>query len=289
MKLYTLPPEVAWEALNHTSDIVLCLDGRGDIIYANEAANLVLGYGQDELTGQSIFEISPDLTALPELGGTDTNGSSNFHSNLNVKGNGSSIPVEVSLVSFRLNNKTYFWAFARNITLRTMAEDALRQSEGKFRGAFHDAAVGMAIFTPEGYFSEVNPFLCETLGYTEGEFKRFHFLDITHPDDIESSVLHDSIIRDGKVPFAYHEKRYLHKNGEAVWFIASDSLIRDESGNPQYILTHYQNITKRKEIERALRAGRKDFASSWKICPVWPSSRIGRDDMFSATAFWSGE
>ncbi len=259
MGAHNLPPDVAWMALDYASDIVICLDEKRNIIHINEAAQLHLGYEIEELISVPVHRISPDFPALPEPGGPGLDKPLAFRTKMVGKGGRTMVPFDVSLVSFAMDERTYYWAFARNITLRTMAEEALRQSELKFRGAFQDAAVGMAIFSPDGYFSEVNPYLCETLGYTEEEFKNFHFLDITYPDDIESSTLYDNMIRQKKIPSAYHEKRYIGKNGKPVWFIASDSLMRDETGETQYVLAHFQDITKRKEIEGAVKAAEKRF------------------------------
>lgn len=259
MRSDNLPPDVAWMALDHTSDIVLCLGEAGEIVSANEAAYLRLGYNPGELTGVSIRHISPDFIVLPGSDGLSINGPCNFQSNMITNNDDPDIPVEVSLVSLVRGQQIIYWVFARDISLRILTVEALRQSELKFRGAFHDASVGMAIFSLDGYFSDVNPFLCDTLGYSVEEFRELHFLDITHPDDIESSRMHDRMIRQGKIPFGYHEKRYLRKDDTPVWFIASDSMIHDESGHGQYVLTHYQNITKRKEVEQALRASERTF------------------------------
>lgn len=256
---HDLPTEMAWFALDRATDIVICLDREWKVVHINQAGLDRLGYRADELIASSILEISPDFPALTELDRLGLKAPCSFRAHMAAKGDRPAIPLDVVLAAIDTESQTYYWVFARDITLRAAVEEALRQSELKFRGAFHDAAVGMAIFSLDGYFLEVNPFLCETLGYSEDEFKGFHFLDITHPDDIESSRLHDSLIREGKVPFAFHEKRYLHKNSTPVWFIASDSLMRDETGQALYVLTHYQNITKRKEVEQALQAGERRF------------------------------
>ena len=58
---------------------------------------------------------------------------------------------------------------SRDVTDRRRAEEALKESEERFRGAFNDAPVGVALVDPDGRYLKVNHALCEMLGYTEQE------------------------------------------------------------------------------------------------------------------------
>src|SRR5690606_2918915 len=63
----------------------------------------------------------------------------------------------------------------------------LRQSEERFRRTFADAAIGMAVTSPEGRYLAVNRACCETLEYTEAELLARDTDSITHPEDRASS------------------------------------------------------------------------------------------------------
>ena len=70
-----------------------------------------------------------------------------------------------------------------NITERKLAEEALRESEEKFRSVFRDAGVGMVIVSPEGRFLAANGTFCDCLGYTEEELLAKTVESVTFPED----------------------------------------------------------------------------------------------------------
>ena len=129
-------------------------------------------------------------------------------------------------------------------------EEALRESRERFRSLFDDPALGMVIFSPQGYFLDANEYIRRMLGYSLEELKAKHFKEVTHPDDVALSLKTDQDILAGKIPFAWFEKRYLGRDGEVIWVILSSSLVRDEKGVPRYFISHVQNITQRKKAEQ---------------------------------------
>lgn len=143
----------------------------------------------------------------------------------------------------------------QDITLRKQMEDALRESEERFRSAFENASTGMALVSLDGGRSiKVNDALCEVLGYSEEELLQKSFAEFTHPDDLEKS--RDRVWRlmaeDGPDAESL-EKRYLRKDGREVWVISVVSLVRSASGEPSHFITQVQDITERKLAEERLR------------------------------------
>jgi PAS domain S-box-containing protein len=132
------------------------------------------------------------------------------------------------------------------------AVDKIIENQEKFRLAFHHSSIGSALFNREGQFIQVNPTLVNMLGYPEDELLRMKFNDITHPDDklIGSQKFNEIIY--GKTGGVSFEKRYLHKNGNIVWAIVSSSILPDFSEQPQYLISHIQDITERKKAEDEL-------------------------------------
>jgi len=73
----------------------------------------------------------------------------------------------------------------KEITQRKETQKSLSESEEKFRRAFEDAAVGMAMLDINTKFIKVNKTLCEIIGYSEEQLLQKKMKDITHPDDLE--------------------------------------------------------------------------------------------------------
>jgi PAS domain S-box-containing protein len=116
-------------------------------------------------------------------------------------------------------------------------EEALRQSEERFRGAFDYTAIGMAMVGLDGRWLGVNRSLCEIVGYSEEELLGLTFQDITHPDDLDADLAHARAMMDGTIRYYHMEKRYLRKDGQIVFILLSVSLVHDADGNPLYFVS----------------------------------------------------
>ena len=138
-------------------------------------------------------------------------------------------------------------------TERRHAEIALRDSEELFRATFFQAAVGITQANLAGKLQLVNDRICEILGYSREELLDKTFLEITHPDDRETCLRAINGLLTGEIPTYCSEKRYLRKNGTAVWARVNVSLVRDQDSQPQYFIGVVEDTTERIQVERALR------------------------------------
>jgi diguanylate cyclase (GGDEF)-like protein/PAS domain S-box-containing protein len=139
-----------------------------------------------------------------------------------------------------------------DISGRRALESRLRESERRFALAFRYASIGMALVLPNGRWLQVNDALCTMLGYTEDDMLATAFQAVTHPDDLAAdlALVHSLLAGDRQ---SYHmEKRYLHRDGHAVYVLLSVSLVRDEHGQPLYFISQVQDISERKAFEDAL-------------------------------------
>ena len=134
--------------------------------------------------------------------------------------------------------------------------EALQLSEQRFRLAFDNAPIGMAIVGLGYRMQRVNRRLCDTLGYSEQELMARTFVDITHPDDVESDVaLAEQLFRD-EIPSYRLEKRFLTKDGRLVWLDLTALVVRGPGGEALYGLAMVENITERKPAPSAPIPGR---------------------------------
>src|SRR4051812_9117851 len=135
---------------------------------------------------------------------------------------------------------------------RRRAEDALRESEERFRGTFENAGVGIADCDVHGRFLRVNQKLCETVGYTREELLQKTWQNITHPDDLAASLERFLPLLRGEQPGYSLEKRLVRKDGSLVWIDQAVSLRRDAAGNPASVIAILQDISERKRLEEEL-------------------------------------
>src|SRR5438477_7394337 len=133
----------------------------------------------------------------------------------------------------------------------------LRQSEGRFRGIFENAAVGIAQTHPSGRFLRVNEKFCSIVGYAREELVQKSFQDITHPDDVAMGVSALAALVRGQSPSIEHEKRYIRKDGSPVWGELFISLQRDAAGEPAYAIAVIQDISERKRMDAELRQAKE--------------------------------
>jgi PAS domain S-box-containing protein/diguanylate cyclase (GGDEF)-like protein len=141
-----------------------------------------------------------------------------------------------------------------DITEKKRVEEALKESESRFRSAFDASAIGMAIVGLDGRWLQVNRSLCESIGYPEDELLAKTFKDLTHPEDLDKDREHAQRLIHDEIPYYHIEKRYLHRDGYIVWVLLCVSMVRDEKGYPLYFVCQIEDITERKLLEEELRA-----------------------------------
>jgi PAS domain S-box-containing protein len=156
---------------------------------------------------------------------------------------------ELKLFKDKSGNPLEIFGTWSDITARKQAEEALSQSEDKFKYVFDYSNVGKSITSLEGEI-HVNKAFCEMLGYSPEELQGKRWQDITHPDDLELSQKEIDSILSGEKESARFAKRYLKKNGAIVWADISTSLRWDNQGKPLYFISAEIDITERKQVER---------------------------------------
>ena len=144
-------------------------------------------------------------------------------------------------------------AVAEDITAKQQVQEALRESEAKFRASFDQAPIGAAIVSLDFRFQRVNHELCRLTGYSAAELTSRTFLDITHPEDKAESIKLGSLLARGEIKPFQMDKRYIRKDGEVVWVRLSVCLVKDAQGAPLYYLPTMEDVTASKQAEEALK------------------------------------
>ncbi len=157
----------------------------------------------------------------------------------------------------------------QEVAERRRVEQALRVSEARFRTAFADAAVGMAITDRAGRLLLVNPAFARLTGRDATDLHTLDLLALTHPDDRSALIGQLRRLLAGENPSFILEKRYLRPDGKTAWVQDSVALVRDDAGDPANLIVLSQDITDRKRAERLLQASREQFRQLTELSSDW--------------------
>lgn len=157
----------------------------------------------------------------------------------------------LALNDFTLMVEQYFHAAEIDAEARQFQQRYTR-SEALLNNTFAQAAVGMALLSFDGAWLQVNPRLCEMLGYSEQDLLQTSFQQITYPDDLAADLEHVQQLMAGKIATYTMDKRYLHANGAIIWGELTVSLLRDQHGQPLHFLSVINDINERKHAQEAL-------------------------------------
>ena len=123
---------------------------------------------------------------------------------------------------------------------------ALRASESRFRAAFCDAVIGMALIDPEDRIIEVNPAFAALIGRGVGELVRTHLHEIIDPEGMPPRLF-TALVHGQRERFRV-EKPLKHREGHTVWSKVTVSLIRDPAGRPLYTLALVEDMTEQRRL-----------------------------------------
>jgi PAS domain S-box-containing protein len=230
----------------------------GRILLANPALVSMLGYGSfEELAerdlSQASYEAGYPRREFQER--IDRDGAISGLESAWKRRDGSTVFVRESARLIRDDDgrPLYYDGVAEDISGRKLMEDALRESEDKFKYIFDHSVIGKSITFPTGEI-HVNEAFCKMLGYSSDTFEGRRWQDVSHPEDIElTQKVVDSLLS-GEKDSARFIKRYLHKNGSIVWTEVATALRRDAADKPLYFMTALIDITHRMQAEEKLRA-----------------------------------
>ncbi|RED99445.1 sensor histidine kinase [Marinoscillum furvescens] len=141
-----------------------------------------------------------------------------------------------------------------DITAQKKAEEQIRLSEEKFRGAFDYASIGMALVGLDGGWIRVNKAICDMVGYTEEELLDLTFQDITHPEDLDKDLsLLQELVAGARDTYQM-EKRYFHKDGSVVYIYLAVSKVTDANNEPLFFISQITDISEMKRSQHELQA-----------------------------------
>lgn len=130
---------------------------------------------------------------------------------------------------------------------------ALRESEERFRRAFTNAPIGIALVGFDGRWLKVNKALCDLLGFEETELLASTFSPYTHRDDLFEVLDGVRKVMSGEEQSCQLEIRYLHRSGRTVWSNLSISVTDDAFSVSTSLIFQIEDITDKKYAAEKLR------------------------------------
>jgi PAS domain S-box-containing protein len=248
-------------------DATFIMNIEGGHIEANKEASELLGYTLEEFRKLSFREIVvpsavPDSEQKLEMMLRGEN-IPIYEKDFRTK-DGRIVPVEVSVSSIQdeSGNVAYIQSIVRDITERKKAEQALRESEEKYRNLVEQANDGIAIIR-EGLLKYVNPWWVETTGYTAEELINTPVTDYVFSDRLPDVLDHTHTGRDitplYKGVLTCKKRRMLH--------IEFNAGVTTYQGDPA-ILMIMRDVTERKKAEEALLKSEKQYRDLFENAPI---------------------
>lgn len=239
--------------IEEMSEGALNLTREGMILFANQTFAAMLNEPLKDVIGSSIQAwVTPEcqhtLAALLQEGARDK-----CRAELTLAaGNGAAVPVYLSVAPMVMAEmQDCLGAVVLDLSEQKRAEQALRQSETKFRSTFQNASIGKALLGMDGQV-EYNASLLAMLGYSEEELRGRNWQEISHPDDWQMLQNALRAVREGRLPGARFEMRSIRKDGQMVWADVTLGLVKDSADHPLYVLISVYDISALKEADAAL-------------------------------------
>ena len=155
---------------------------------------------------------------------------------------------------------------ARDITEHKKMEQALIESESRYRSLVESGGAGIATVNMAGQISFANDALCRMTGYSKEEVLMKQFADFVHPGDMDNTIRLFAEAVEGKTLTDYVQFRLVCKDGREVWFYTNPTAMV-VNGEVIGFSTILQDITARMNAEEALRLSEEKFRDLTELLP----------------------
>jgi PAS domain S-box-containing protein len=249
--------------IEHSQDAVTMIAADGTVLYDSPSLLQVLGYAPSERLGKKVFDFAhPDDRSDMMLGfarfALQRGATMSYQGRFTHK-DGTSRWIEG--VRANLLHEPLVQAIVvnyRDITERQRAEEALRESEERFRSLFENSTIGIYRTTPDGRILLANPALVRMLGHGSlEELKQRNLEREGFTPDFPRSRFHLLIEKKGEVRGL--KSAWTKADGTVIYVRESAKAIRQAGGEILYYEGTVEDITERRRAEEALRQSEEQY------------------------------
>jgi len=259
-------------------------DLRGNFTFFNDSMCRMWGYSPDELTGMNYGKYLDeenkekifDVFSYMYKAGIPTRYSFEL---IRKDGKVKHIEASAALIKDSTGKLTGFGGIVRDVTEHTALEEAVRQSEEKYRNIIEQISDGYFEIDLTGRFTFVNDAQCRNLGYSRQEMIGMH--SGQHFDEEKRKEINKMFrtIIDTGMPVESYDLEFIKKDGTKSYQAISASLIRNAKGSPAGFRGISRDITERKMAEMQLRSSAEEIRDLYNNAPCGYHS-IGSDGSF---------
>jgi diguanylate cyclase (GGDEF)-like protein/PAS domain S-box-containing protein len=145
-----------------------------------------------------------------------------------------------------------FYVQVTDVTARVEAEHARDEAQRLFQISMANAPFGKAVLTTSAQTLQINPALCELLGYPAEMLIGSDFREFVHPEDRPFADADLAGLRDQSVRRASSERRYVRRDGTTIWMQRNVVLVPGAYGGEDVIVAQFQDVTGRRHAEAEL-------------------------------------
>jgi diguanylate cyclase (GGDEF)-like protein/PAS domain S-box-containing protein len=232
--------------LDNIPDALFVLDLNFDFIYLNHQAQDLLGANRTALIGKCIWTEFPFLISTPIY--------REYHRAFKSK------KVKILRDYYPTLNRWFevriypdddcLMVYFCDISELKKHEVELYQKTEHFRAVFENSAIGIGVVNLDGQPVECNHALLDMIGYTMDEISTMHFMDFTHPEDVDKDLELFHKLMLGESSSYQIETRYIRKDHQIIWARLTVSPIYSVQGEIQFIMIMIENITEVKIAEQ---------------------------------------
>ncbi|WDT84556.1 MHYT domain-containing protein [Alteromonas sp. 009811495] len=247
-------------------DAILTVDNKGIVRTANPAVADIYGYTQSEIIGMHASALVPperrhmynDDFFNQRVVPTEQIIGAGREVEI-LRKDGTRIPARVGIGYTKVDDKPVFVSFASDLRARKKMEDALRESEAKFRSLIANipGAAYRALCKDGWPMVFISNAIKEITGYPPEDFvlpnPKRHFSELYHPDD--AAALSDVSSFQDTFTIEY---RLIDKAGNTRWVIEQGTCVKADDGELLYIDGFITDITKRRQMEEELKIAKNN-------------------------------